>query len=377
MSTKMSPSLSPRFFSEKEVAKHCTKDSCWVLLGTRVYDVTAFLRMHPGGEALILGRSGKDISLEIEGPPHRHSENARRWMEQYYIGELDRDSTDEDTEETLRQRKKIPESITEEEEETTSAINKCSKVDEETDLVDWRKPLAWQVGHLGEKYDTWVHQPVDRPIRLFGNDFFEANTKTSWYMVPIVWMPLVIYLSWYCYSLLAQETTRLVISSDYSILVHKYSFPFIFALGMFLWSFIEYCIHRFVFHMRPPAHNYYLITLHFLLHGQHHKSPFDGSRLVFPPSLAAVVIGLFYLTLQQLLVEGLGTSLFVGGLCGYVVYDMIHYYLHYGSPSKGSYLYGLKAYHVKHHFEHQRAGFGITTTFWDHPFKTVIPEQTF
>lgn len=373
----MSPSVSPRFFSEKEVAKHCTKDSCWVLLGTRVYDVTAFLRMHPGGEALILRRSGKDISLEIEGPPHRHSENARRWMEQYYIGELDRDSTDEDTEETLRQRKKITESTTTEEEETTSAINKCSKVDEETDLVDWRKPLAWQVGHLGEKYDTWVHQPVDRPIRLFGNDFFEANTKTSWYMVPIVWMPLVIYLSWYCYSLLAQETTRLVISSDYSILVHKYSFPFIFMLGMFLWSFIEYCIHRFVFHMRPPAHNYYLITLHFLLHGQHHKSPFDGARLVFPPSLAAVVIGLFYLTLQQLLVEGLGTSLFVGGLCGYVVYDMIHYYLHYGSPKKGSYLYGLKAYHVKHHFEHQRAGFGITTTFWDYPFKTVIPEQTF
>lgn len=63
-----------------------------MLLGTRVYDVTAFLRMHPGGEALILRRSGKDVSPEIEGPPHRHSENARRWMEQYYIGELDRDS---------------------------------------------------------------------------------------------------------------------------------------------------------------------------------------------------------------------------------------------------------------------------------------------
>lgn len=49
------------------------------------------------------------------------------------------------------------------------------------DLVDWRKPLAWQVGHLGENYDAWVHQPVDRPIRLFESDFFEANTKTSWY----------------------------------------------------------------------------------------------------------------------------------------------------------------------------------------------------
>lgn len=48
------------------------------------------------------------------------------------------------------------------------------------DLVDWRKPLAWQVGHLGEKYDAWVHQPVDRPIRLFGNPVLEASTKTSW-----------------------------------------------------------------------------------------------------------------------------------------------------------------------------------------------------
>lgn len=48
------------------------------------------------------------------------------------------------------------------------------------DLVDWRKPLAWQVGNLGEKYETWVHQPVNRPIRLFGNEFMEASTKTSW-----------------------------------------------------------------------------------------------------------------------------------------------------------------------------------------------------
>lgn len=89
---RMSPSTSPRFFTEREVARHCTKESCWVLMGTRVYDVTAFLRMHPGGEALIRSRSGKDVRQAMEGPPHRHSENARRWMEQYYIGELNRDS---------------------------------------------------------------------------------------------------------------------------------------------------------------------------------------------------------------------------------------------------------------------------------------------
>ncbi|KAM4618954.1 fatty acid 2-hydroxylase [Polymixia lowei] len=377
----MSPSTSPRFFSEKDVASHCTKESCWVLLGTRVYDVTGFLRMHPGGEALILRRSGRDISPELEGPPHRHSENARRWLEQYYIGELDRDSSADEAQ-RLRERRKTEDKtngVKEEKmaEEESSPFSLCSSVDLDKDLVDWRKPLAWQVGYLGEKYDTWVHQPVDRPIRLFGNPFMEASTKTSWYWVPVVWLPIVFYLSWHCYTMLAQGTTRLALTSEYSILIHKYSFPLFFVMGWFLWSFIEYCIHRFVFHMKPPAHNYYLITIHFLLHGQHHKSPFDGSRLVFPPGLASIVVGIFYLFLHHTLPDILGMSVFVGGLCGYVVYDMIHYYLHYGSPKRGSYMYSLKAYHVKHHFEHQRAGFGITSTFWDHPFNTVIPDETF
>lgn len=378
----MSPSTSPRFFTEREVACHCTKESCWVLMGTRVYDVTAFLRMHPGGEALIRSRSGKDVSQAMEGPPHRHSENARRWMEQYYIGELDRNSGTDEAQ-TLRARNKQTEG--ERAQQTTEAKDEderdpcslCSSVDLDKDLVDWRKPLAWQVGHLREKYDAWVHQPVDRPIRLFGNPIMEAITKTSWYWVPIVWLPIVFYLSWHCYTTLAQGTTRLALTSGFSIPIHKYFFPVLFMMGWFLWSFIEYCIHRFVFHMNPPAHNYYLITLHFLLHGQHHKSPFDGSRLVFPPGLASLVVAVFYMSIHCVLPDILGVCVFVGGLGGYVVYDMIHYYLHYGSPKKGSYLYSLKAYHVKHHFEHQRSGFGITTTFWDHPFNTTMPDEKF
>lgn len=48
------------------------------------------------------------------------------------------------------------------------------------DLVDWKKPLLWQVGQLGEKYHEWVHQPVSRPIRLFQSDFMESLSKTVW-----------------------------------------------------------------------------------------------------------------------------------------------------------------------------------------------------
>uniref|UniRef100_A0A663MJX4 Fatty acid 2-hydroxylase n=1 Tax=Athene cunicularia TaxID=194338 RepID=A0A663MJX4_ATHCN len=304
----------------------------------------------------------------LDGPPHRHSANARRWLEQYYVGEM------EPGDEQVGVRNHL---IWPGQQKTRPGMLSGSRGG--ADLVDWQKPLLWQVGYLGEKYDEWVHQPVDRPIRLFHSDLLESLSKTAWYVVFMVWAPVVLYLSWVSYTSLAQGNTRLFSSftTEYSIPVHKYYFPFIFLLGMFLWSLLEYLIHRFVFHMKPPASNYYLITLHFLLHGQHHKSPFDSSRLVFPPVPASLVIGFFYGVLQLLLPEVLGLSVFVGGLCGYVIYDMMHYYLHYGSPKKGTYLYGLKAYHVKHHFEHQKSGFGISTRFWDYPFRTLIPEETF
>ncbi|XP_028746903.1 fatty acid 2-hydroxylase-like [Peromyscus leucopus] len=251
-------------------------------------------------------------------------------------------------------------------------------VDWDKDLVDWQKPLLWQVGHLGEKYDEWVHQPVARPIRLFHSDLIEAFSKTVWYSVPIIWVPLVLYLSWSYYRTLSQDNTRLFASftTDYSVAVPKSMFPGLFVLGMLFWTLVEYVIHRFLFHMKPPSDSHYLIMLHFVMHGQHHKAPFDGSRLVFPPVPASLVIAFFYVFLRLILPEAVAGIIFAGGLLGYVLYDMTHYYLHFGSPHKGSYLYNMKAHHVKHHFEYQKSGFGISTKLWDYFFHTLIPEES-
>uniref|UniRef100_A0A8D0HLR1 Fatty acid 2-hydroxylase n=1 Tax=Sphenodon punctatus TaxID=8508 RepID=A0A8D0HLR1_SPHPU len=340
----------PCFYSPAEVRQRCAQGACLVLRGCRLYDLSDFVSLHPGGEQLLRERAGRDVSALLDGPPHRHSDNARRWLEQYYLGDVHLLG---DELEQQREKPVNPAALT-----TAHRMDpRCKTVDEDKDLVDWCKPLLWQVGHLGEKYDEWVHQPVDRPIRLFHSDFIESFSKTACLVV-----------SW------------LYISScfvEYSIPVSRFCFPALFVAGMGVWSFVEYLIHRFLFHMKPPASNYYLITLHFMLHGQHHKSPFDGSRLVFPPVPASLVIGFFYGLSQFLFPTALGLALFVGGLFGYVLYDMMHYYLHYGSPRKDSYLYRLKAYHIKHHFEHQRAGFGITSTFWDYHFQTLIPEETF
>ena len=67
------------------------------------------------------------------------------------------------------------------------------------DLVDWNKPILWQVGSLGERYMEWVHSPVDKHIRLFYSDFVEYFSMTPWYVVPIVWIPVMLmflYLSY-------------------------------------------------------------------------------------------------------------------------------------------------------------------------------------
>lgn len=61
-------------------------------------------------------------------------------------------------------------------------------------LVDWNKPMFWQVGSLGPKYKEWVLAPVDRKLRLFGSDFVESLTITSWYMVPSIWIPVMLCL---------------------------------------------------------------------------------------------------------------------------------------------------------------------------------------
>ncbi|KAH6679961.1 glycolate oxidase [Plectosphaerella plurivora] len=49
-----------------EVAKHNTKDSCWVVIHGTAWDVTDFLEDHPGGVKLILRHAGGDATEAYE-----------------------------------------------------------------------------------------------------------------------------------------------------------------------------------------------------------------------------------------------------------------------------------------------------------------------
>lgn len=79
----------PRSFSAAEVRARCAQGACLVSCRRRLYDLSGFVRLHPGGEQLLRRRAGTDVSAALDGPPHRHSENARRWLEQYYVGDIE------------------------------------------------------------------------------------------------------------------------------------------------------------------------------------------------------------------------------------------------------------------------------------------------
>jgi cytochrome b involved in lipid metabolism len=69
-----------------DVAKHATAKDCWMVLNTtKVYNVTAFIPMHPGGQAMV-PYCGKDGTQAFNGVPH--SGNAVALEATYFIGNL-------------------------------------------------------------------------------------------------------------------------------------------------------------------------------------------------------------------------------------------------------------------------------------------------
>lgn len=42
-------------------------------------------------------------------------------------------------------------------------------------------------------------------------------------------------------------------------------------IGVFLWTIIEYSLHRWLFHWNPAGAPMFICQMHFMLHGLHHK----------------------------------------------------------------------------------------------------------
>src|SRR6476620_605964 len=144
----------------------------------------------------------------------------------------------------------------------------------------------------------------------------------------------------------------------------------LFALGILIWTFVEYTMHRWVFHYQPTSN--WGKQLHFLLHGVHHDYPKDASRLVMPP-IVSIPLALFFCGLFFLVFGRLAPATFAGFLCGYLFYDMVHYATHHFSMKSGVWLF-LKKYHMRHHYDDDHVGYGVRSPLWDYVFGTRAPK---
>jgi len=280
---------------------------------------------HPGGKQLLRAFDGKDISHLFPGGPlqprggasdgdgvlHRHTVVAKTILERFRTGKRTTDA------------------------EST--------------------PVVFEVGKLEEKYHDWVNTPEnDVKPRFFRSEVCEQLSKTSWWVIPLVWVPI----SAACF-------VRGRISSKLS--VHQCWLCFLF--GALFWTFAEYFVHRFLFHVRTSS--YWPNTLHFLFHGCHHKFPMDDMRLVMPP-VAAAPIALALVTAESLLLgsRALGLVAFAGTIVAYIFYDLFHYFCHFSDLGGLKILCVLKANHMQHHYVDHTSGYGISSPLWDFVFRT-------
>lgn len=69
------------------VKKHKTKKSCWTVVGTGVYDVTKWIKKHPGGQSRIIAMCGKNATKAFRAQ-HGSTGAAARALAKYKIGKL-------------------------------------------------------------------------------------------------------------------------------------------------------------------------------------------------------------------------------------------------------------------------------------------------
>jgi len=74
----------------EEVAKHNSASDCWMIISNKVYDLSSYLYVHPGGAGTITPYCGKDgtVAFDTKDRNQPHSSAAQNMLSLYYKGDL-------------------------------------------------------------------------------------------------------------------------------------------------------------------------------------------------------------------------------------------------------------------------------------------------
>lgn len=126
--------------------------------------------------------------------------------------------------------------------------------------------------------------------------------------------------------------------------------------GILLWTFIEYWIHRILFH-RVFKRN----------HWQHHQNP--GGFVAAPSWITAIGHGSAFTLFGLLPWPEIGAGLFVGLELGYLAYIVTHDRIHHAKRKPNGWFRRRWEMHMMHHHGMEK-NFGVYTNIWDRVFGT-------
>jgi len=141
----------------------------------------------------------------------------------------------------------------------------------------------------------------------------------------------------------------------------------VFLLGTLSFTFVEYLIHRFLFHLPPTSERNKKIA--YTIHGVHHDYPKDNDRLAMPP-VVSVVLATTLLYLFKLLMGNVAFAFTAGFVVGYAGYLFVHYIVHAYKVPKNMFRV-LWVHHGIHHHKSPDKAFGVSSPLWDYVFRTM------
>jgi hypothetical protein len=154
-------------------------------------------------------------------------------------------------------------------------------------------------------------------------------------------------------------------------------FIFYVIIIAFLWSFIEYYFHRFLLHPEsskdfPENPQPEQLMKMFKGHLMHHTFINQKNRIslnVLSLYLKVILIDFilcFIFPSYVFLISFIISAVVTGAL----LYDLLHYYIHFGGNMPFKFLEDLKSHHMRHHYRNSHQEFGVTSYFWDWVYGT-------